>query len=189
MSRQKYEKTFNTFTKGLMTEASELNFPEDFSLYEKNFLLHRDGGRDRRRGMELIYPLGLTLTSTLYPLEFDDGIAPNMVEPSTDRNTVLKNFYVDDSMGVGLLAPAIHRRAAVRYLEYKNAEPESIGVGLLAPAIHRRNQPNYRNAEPETIGVGLLEPAISRRNYPVYSTPEESISVGLLAPTIKRTNT
>lgn len=44
MARQKFEKTFNTFTKGLMTEASELNFPEDFSLYEKNFVLKTDGG-------------------------------------------------------------------------------------------------------------------------------------------------
>lgn len=185
MSRQKFEKTFNTFTKGLMTEASELNFPEDFSLYEKNFLLHRDGGRDRRKGMELVYPLGLTLTSTLYPLEFEDGIAPNMVEPSAALRTVLKNFYTDDSLGVGLLAPVVSRRSAARVYSHD----DNMAVGLLAPVVYRRNPPEYRNAEPEAIGVGLLEPTVSRHTYPVYSTEEESISVGLLAPTIKRTNT
>lgn len=188
MSRQKFEKTFNTFTKGLMTEASELNFPEDFSLYEKNFLLHRDGGRDRRKGMELVYPLGLTLTSTLYPMEFDDGIAPSMVEPSADRRAILKNFYMDDSVGVGLVAPTISRRTAVRYLTYDGV-PEAIGVGLVAPTISRRNTVKTYRVEPEPISVGLLPPSVKRKTHPVYRAPEESISVGLLAPTIKRTNT
>lgn len=54
MARQKFEKTYNTFTKGLMTEASEVNFPEDFSLYEKNFVLNRDGSRDRRMGQQIV---------------------------------------------------------------------------------------------------------------------------------------
>jgi hypothetical protein len=192
MSRQKFEKTFNTFTKGLMTEASEINFPENFSLYEKNFLLHKDGGRDRRRGMQLLYPLGATLTSNLYPLEFSDGIAPGLVGPSTDRKTILKNFYVDDSVGVGLLPPAIYRRAAVRYFEYKNGEPESVEVGLVAPSISRRNTVKTYRAEPEQLSIGLLPPAVFRKkvaDYLEYENPEESISVGLLAPTIKRTNT
>jgi len=74
MARQKFEKSFNTFVKGLMTEASEINFPENYSLYEKNFELRRDGGRDRRRGMDLLYPLGLVLTSKPYPYEFEDSV-------------------------------------------------------------------------------------------------------------------
>ena len=190
MSRQKFEKTFNTFTKGLMTEASELNFPEDFSLYEKNFLLHRDGGRDRRKGMELVYPLGLTLTSSLYPLEFDDGIAPGLVEPSAQWNV-----WPVESVGIGLLPPAIYRRAAVRYTSYENAEPEAIGVGLLAPSVSRKTEARYLvydKAEPEQLSVGLLPPAVFREKVADrfdYIIPEESISVGLLAPTIKRINT
>lgn len=189
MSRQKFEKTFNTFTKGLMTEASELNFPEDFSLYEKNFLLHRDGGRDRRKGMELVYPLGLTLTSTLYPLEFDDGIAPGLVEPSAQWNG-----WPVESVNIGLLPPTIYRRAAVRYFEYNNGEPEAIGVGLVAPTVSRKSAIRYLvydKAEPEQLDIGLLPPAIFRKKVADrfdYIIPEESISVGLLAPTIKRTN-
>lgn len=106
-------------------------------------------------------PWYFVLSSGLYAIEFEDGIAPTMVEPSTDRRTVLKNFYMDDSVGVGLIAPAISRRSATRV---------------------------YRTS-PEAIGVGLLAPTISRRNHPKYSIEEESISVGLLAPIIRRTNT
>src|SRR5690554_858773 len=132
MSRQKFEKTFNTFTKGLMTEASELNFPEDFSLYEKNFLLHRDGGRDRRKGMELVYPLGMTLTSTLYPIEFDDSLAPSAVAPSMSWEVPPMG-----SMSISMLPPAIYRRPAVRYLTYDRGEPEALGVAMLAPSVSR----------------------------------------------------
>lgn len=192
MARQKFEKSFNTFVKGLMTEASEINFPENYSLYEKNFELRRDGGRDRRKGMDLLYPLGVTLTSKLYPLEFSDGIAPGLVEPYADRRTVLKTSYIDDSVSVGLLAPSIRRTTVVRYLTYENGEPESIGVGLTAPEISRRNTVKTYRAEPEQMSIGLLPPAIFRKkvaDYLEYEIPEESISVGLLAPTIKRTNT
>lgn len=42
---------FNTFVKGLITEASPLNFPKDASVDEENFELNRDGSRSRRRGM------------------------------------------------------------------------------------------------------------------------------------------
>ena len=190
MARQKFEKSFNTFVKGLMTEASEINFPENYSLYEKNFELRRDGGRDRRKGMDLLYPLGVTLTSTLYPIEFEDGIAPSLSEPSAQWSK-----WPVDSVGIGLLPPAIYRRAAVKYFEYENGEPESIGVGLLAPAVSRKTEVRYLTydkAEPEQLSVGLLPPAIFRKkvvDYLEYEIPEESISVGLLAPTIKRTNT
>lgn len=190
MARRKFEKTFNTFVGGLNTEASELNFPENTSLHDKNFLLRTDGGRDRRKGMGLVGPLGLTLTSGLYPLEFDDGIAPGMVEPSARWNV-----WPVESVGVGILPPAVYRRAAVRYREYKNGEPESIGVGLVAPSVKRIQEviPIYHEAfsGPEAIGIGLLPPAVFREKVAdrfEYRTPEESISVGLLAPAIKRTN-
>lgn len=188
MARQKFEKSFNTFVKGLMTEASELNFPEDFSLYEKNFLLHRDGGRDRRKGMELVYPLGITLTSTLYPIEFDDSLAPSVAAPSVSWGTPPM-----DSMTVSMVAPAVYRRAAVRYFTYENGEPEALGVTMLAPSVSRVTAVSYLtyNGEPESLSVAMLPPAVFRQkvaDYYDYTIPEESISVAMLAPTVKRTN-
>jgi len=41
----------NSFIKGLITEASPLNYPANASLDEENFELNRDGSRDRRLGM------------------------------------------------------------------------------------------------------------------------------------------
>jgi len=137
-------------------------------------------------------PDQVILTSRLYPIGFGDGIAPGLVEPYADRRTVLKDYsFAPESLGVGLLPPAISRRTVTRYLEYDNGEPESISVGLLPPAISRTTVTRYLeydNAEPEAIRVGLLAPSVSRRNHPVYSIEAESISVGLLAPTIRRTN-
>lgn len=42
----------NTFIQGLITEASPLNFPPNASKEEENFVLHRDGTRRRRLGMD-----------------------------------------------------------------------------------------------------------------------------------------
>lgn len=45
-------KEYNTFVKGLVTEAGPLTFPENASLDEENFVLNRNGSRQRRLGMD-----------------------------------------------------------------------------------------------------------------------------------------
>lgn len=57
----------NTFVKGLISEASPVNFPPDASKDEDNFILNRDGTRDRRLGMDFeadnsVIKTGLTST-------------------------------------------------------------------------------------------------------------------------------
>jgi hypothetical protein len=56
------EKQINNFTKGLITEASPLTFPENASLDEENFDLRLDGSRTRRLGVD--YESGYALTAT-----------------------------------------------------------------------------------------------------------------------------
>jgi len=51
MARQKAKKENNTFVKGLITEAGPLTFPENASIIDVNFVLNRDGSRQRRLGM------------------------------------------------------------------------------------------------------------------------------------------
>lgn len=58
----KTEKIFNTFIKGLVTEASPLTFPENASLDEQNFVLNRDGSRSRRLGIDYEELYALTAT-------------------------------------------------------------------------------------------------------------------------------
>lgn len=52
MPQQIANKEYNTFVKGIVTEASPLTFPENASIDEQNFVLNRDGSRQRRLGMD-----------------------------------------------------------------------------------------------------------------------------------------
>lgn len=52
MPQNLQQKTVNTFNKGLITEFSELQFPEGASIDELNCNLSRDGSRSRRLGLE-----------------------------------------------------------------------------------------------------------------------------------------
>ena len=52
MPQNLQQKTVSTFNKGLITEFSELQFPEGASIDELNCNLSRDGSRSRRLGLE-----------------------------------------------------------------------------------------------------------------------------------------
>jgi hypothetical protein len=55
----------NTFVSGLVTEATPMNFPANASLDEQNFVLNRDGSRQRRLGMDMETGGGEIITSTV----------------------------------------------------------------------------------------------------------------------------
>jgi hypothetical protein len=62
------------WVKGLITEASPLNFPEGASVDEENFVLDRDGSRARRLGMDYeenftLVNLATTSTATLCAIQ------------------------------------------------------------------------------------------------------------------------
>lgn len=73
MARQKSEGEFNSFVKGLVTEAGPLTFPENASLVDTNFILNKDGSRKRRFGMD--YEVGFTEISTTQSLPSTGKIA------------------------------------------------------------------------------------------------------------------
>lgn len=52
MTQQSTTKAYNTFVKGIITEAGPLTFPENASLDEENCVLNRDGSRQRRLGLD-----------------------------------------------------------------------------------------------------------------------------------------
>tara|TARA_R110000744_G_scaffold293208_1_gene403652 strand:+ start:931 stop:3180 length:2250 start_codon:yes stop_codon:yes gene_type:complete len=52
MAKASSEKQFNNFTKGLVTEATALSFPDNASVDEDNFVLERTGRRLRRLGVD-----------------------------------------------------------------------------------------------------------------------------------------
>lgn len=61
MAQAQTNKEYRTFVKGLITEATALTFPENASLDEANFVLNRDGSRQRRLGMD--YEVGYLPTT------------------------------------------------------------------------------------------------------------------------------
>ena len=52
MARQKTSVEYSDFTRGIITEASPLTFPDNASLDEQNININRDGSRQRRFGMD-----------------------------------------------------------------------------------------------------------------------------------------
>jgi hypothetical protein len=60
VARQNSVLEFNSFTRGLITEASPLTFPDNASIDEINFNLNRNGSRGRRLGMD--YEIGFVET-------------------------------------------------------------------------------------------------------------------------------
>jgi len=73
------EKSYFSFVAGLNTDASPLNFPDNFSSDEENFVLNIDGSRERRLGLALessgqvinIESVVLNTTATVLDLSVD----------------------------------------------------------------------------------------------------------------------
>lgn len=79
LSKTKIEN--NTFVKGLITEAGPLTFPENASLVDENFVLNRDGSRQRRLGMS-----------------YENGFI-KYSETSLENTTTATNSYTWKSVG------------------------------------------------------------------------------------------
>ena len=66
MAQAEINREYLTFVKGLITEASALSFPENASIDEDNFVLNRDGSRQRRLGFDYEESAVHTDTSIAY---------------------------------------------------------------------------------------------------------------------------
>lgn len=78
MPKKSVKIEFKNFVKGLITEASPVNFPPEASSDEENFQLNRDGTRDRRLGMDYeqeaqlrALPISLDSLLNLDPVTFE----------------------------------------------------------------------------------------------------------------------
>ena len=90
MPRKNTTIEFNSFTKGLVTEASPLTFPDNASLSEVNFNLNRDGSRRRRLGMN--YESGAVTTTWSEGVNADGEVIVNSflwTDSSKDNQTQL----------------------------------------------------------------------------------------------------
>jgi hypothetical protein len=87
---QNANKEYNTFAKGIITEANALNFPENASIDEANFVLNRDGSRQLRLGMD--FEAGYTATAVSSMTSAAIGVSSH--EWINAGNTVANQFAV-----------------------------------------------------------------------------------------------
>lgn len=90
MAIQNANKEYNTFAKGIITEANALNFPENASIDEANFVLNRDGSRQLRLGMD--FESGYTATAVSSMTSAAIGVSCH--EWVNAGNTVANQFAV-----------------------------------------------------------------------------------------------
>lgn len=93
MPRAVAVKQYNTFVKGLVTEASPLTYPENASLDEDNFVLKRDGSRERRLGLD--YEINYALTST--------GFTQREIEEGKQSYHKWENPGGDTTVSIGVI--------------------------------------------------------------------------------------
>ena len=70
MATTQATKDYNTFVRGIITEANALTYPENASIDEENFVLNKDGSRQRRLGMD--FEADYTLSANIPVAVFKD---------------------------------------------------------------------------------------------------------------------
>lgn len=87
MPKKSIKAEINTFVKGLITEASPLNFPADASTDEENFELNRDGSRQRRKGFSFEPGYGLITATGLTESNFNQATPTTFKWSNVNNNT------------------------------------------------------------------------------------------------------
>jgi len=91
--KQNAVKPYATFIGGLITEASPLTYPENASIDEENFLLNRDGSRQRRLGMN--YEAGYS--------EVDTGFVESVIDDYAIETYRWDNVGSDSNVSIGIV--------------------------------------------------------------------------------------
>lgn len=113
MPRAVANKTYRTFVKGLITEASPLTYPENSSLDEDNMILYRRGNRSRRLGFD-----------------FEDEYELNDVNlDAEDFNNVAYHEYRWETVSnIGTLNFLVQQIGLKLYFYNMSADPLSSGL-------------------------------------------------------------
>lgn len=90
MARSNSAVEVNKFVGGLVTEASPLNFPDNATLDEDNFVLNKDGTRQRRLGMD--FENDYTIVATTLSPPADGEIAITSTRWRNAGGDALKNL-------------------------------------------------------------------------------------------------
>lgn len=137
---------FNTFVRGLFTEASPLTFPDNASISEVNFNLNRDGSRQRRLGMD-------------FETDYSE-ITVSGVEITEDKINIYSTFKWDNAGGdadKSILAVQVQNR-----LDFFDLDSQPISDGLITtntlPADSSSNVFSYTVVDGKlVVATGIKE--------------------------------
>lgn len=160
-------KTYNTFVKGIITEAGPLTYPENASLDEENCVLNRDGSRQRRLGMDFEDDFVLR-SVTLHP---DDAVASyrwKNASNDTDNQFVCvqagQRLLVFDGTPVSTSANLIANLNLASYITGKTKIQVANGMGFLF-IVGGTSKPLYLSYDPTSKAVTVTQYAISIRDF------------------------
>lgn len=155
MAQQSTKKEYNTFVKGLITEAGPLTFPENASLDEANCVLNRDGSRQRRLGMDFENDYVLRNVTVLS----DDAIASfRWNNAANDVNHQLavvqagQRLFVFDASAVSISASLLATIDLSAYITGKTVISADSGMGHFFVAEGKGNV-IYLSFNPTTLAI------------------------------------
>lgn len=166
MTQQSTTKAYNTFVKGIITEAGPLTFPEDASLDEENCVLNRDGSRQRRLGMDFEEDFVLR-TVTVLP---DDAVASFIWENAgNDVNNQFavvqagENLLIFNGSSPSISANLIATISLAAYITGKTVIGTASGLGNFF-IDEGSSSPLYLSYDPTTGAVSVTQYAMRIRD-------------------------
>jgi hypothetical protein len=167
LAQQSVKREYNTFVKGIVTEAGPLTFPENASLDEENCVLNRDGSRQRRLGMD--FEEDAVLRSVT--VQADDAItsflwknAANDVDNQFAVVQVGTTLFVFDANAPSVSAALIATVNISTYVTGKRPVGFANGLGYLFIA-EGKYRPAYLSYTPSTGAVSITPIQIKIRDF------------------------
>src|SRR5688500_13881119 len=166
MTQQATKKEYNTFVKGIITEAGALTFPENASLDEANCVLNRDGSRQRRLGMDFEDDFVLRTVT----VEADDAIAsyrwPNAANDVDNQLAVVQagqTLFIFDATQASISANLLDTVDLSAYVTGKTVLGTDSGMGYFF-VTDGTTKPLYLSYNPSTFAVTATEIDIEIRD-------------------------
>jgi len=170
MSRRVADVEINTFVRGLITEASPLTYPENASLSEVNFVLNRDGSRQRRLGMD--YEDSYTLQDTGVDL---------LANPDTAISSkVWENANQDGSLDIGVV-----QVGADLYFYDINKETVSEGILNGGNPINTGGSSKVEISATSIQGKLVVAHGLAVAKLYVYHSDSDTITASLISLSVR----
>jgi len=171
MAIAKANKEYNTFIKGLITEANVLAFPENASVDEDNFVLDIDGSRRRRLGIDYENNYALVdtgeldsyINSAFYSVHRWDN-ADNDPENSIGVVHIRDKLFFVDLNAEAFSSVVLNGGAAISITATDNIIDTAIINGLLV-CVNSDNGPFYLSYDTVTDTVTKTNITIKIRDF------------------------